>query len=53
MTATTQNLLEKARARAEAENTNVTFIQHDAATFKSEPVFDAAIGLCEGDLIKQ
>ena len=43
-----EDMLEKARARAEAENTNVTFIQHDAATFKSEPVFDAAIGLCEG-----
>lgn len=41
-------MLEKARARAAATGTDVTFIQCDAATFSSAPVFDAAIGLCEG-----
>ena len=43
-----EHMLEKARARAAAANTQATFIQCDATTFKSEPVFDAAIGLCEG-----
>lgn len=42
------HMLEKARARAAAANTHVTLIQCDATTFRSEPVFDAAIGLCEG-----
>jgi len=41
-------MLAKARARATASNTSVTFLQCDAATYVSEPVFDAAIGLCEG-----
>ncbi len=41
-------MLEKACARAAAADAEVTFIQCDAATFSSEPVFDAAIGLCEG-----
>jgi 2-polyprenyl-3-methyl-5-hydroxy-6-metoxy-1,4-benzoquinol methylase len=43
-----EHMLEKARARAAEADTKVTFIQHDAATFESEPVFEAAIGLCEG-----
>ncbi len=43
-----EHMLEKARARAAAAHTNVTFVQCDAMTFRSEPVFDAAIGLCEG-----
>ena len=43
-----EHMLEKARARAAAAHTNVTFVQCDATTFRSEPVFDAAIGLCEG-----
>lgn len=42
------HMLEKARARATAAHTNVTFVQCDATTFRSEPIFDAAIGLCEG-----
>ncbi|HUU44401.1 MAG TPA: methyltransferase domain-containing protein [Acidobacteriota bacterium] len=41
-------MLEKARARATASKTHVTFLQSDATTYVSEPVFDAAIGLCEG-----
>jgi 2-polyprenyl-3-methyl-5-hydroxy-6-metoxy-1,4-benzoquinol methylase len=41
-------MLEKARARAAASKTPVTFLQCDATTYISEPVFDAAIGLCEG-----
>ena len=43
-----EHMLEKARSRAVAANTHVAFIQGDATTFRSEPVFDAAIGLCEG-----
>ena len=43
-----EHMLEKARARAAAAHTNVTFVQCDARIFRSEPVFDAAIGLCEG-----
>jgi cyclopropane fatty-acyl-phospholipid synthase-like methyltransferase len=43
-----EHMLEKARARAAAANAPVAFIQCDATTFRSEPVFDAAIGLCEG-----
>jgi len=43
-----EHMLEKARARAAEANAQVAFIQTDAATFESEPVFDAAIGLCEG-----
>lgn len=43
-----EHMLEKARARAAAANLNVAFIQCDATTFSSKPVFDAAIGLCEG-----
>ncbi len=43
-----EHMLEKARARALAANTQVAFFQCDAATFESEPVFDAIIGLCEG-----
>ncbi len=43
-----QHMLEKARARAAAEKADVEFIQGDATTYRSEPVFDAAIGLCEG-----
>ncbi len=43
-----KHMLEKARMRAAAANMDVTFIQCDATTFASEPVFDAAIGLCEG-----
>jgi 2-polyprenyl-3-methyl-5-hydroxy-6-metoxy-1,4-benzoquinol methylase len=42
------HMLQKASMRAAAANTDVTFIQCDATTFSSEPVFDAAIGLCEG-----
>ena len=42
------DMLEKARARATASKTHATFLQCDATTFTSEPVFDAAIGLCEG-----
>ena len=41
-------MLEKARARATASKTPVAFLQCDATTYVSEPVFDAAIGLCEG-----
>ena len=43
-----EHMLEKSRARAVAANTQVTFIQCDAAAFRSRPAFDAAIGLCEG-----
>jgi 2-polyprenyl-3-methyl-5-hydroxy-6-metoxy-1,4-benzoquinol methylase len=43
-----EHMLEKSRARAAAANTQVTFIQCDATAFRSEPVFHAAIGLCEG-----
>ena len=43
-----EHMLEKACARAAAVNVDVTFIQCDAAAFSSEPVYDAAIGLCEG-----
>lgn len=43
-----EHMLGKARQRAEAAGVEVNFIQHDATTFQSEPVFDAAIGLCEG-----
>ena len=43
-----EHMLEKARARAAAANAHVSLIQCDATTFRSEPVFDAAIGLCEG-----
>ena len=42
------DMLEKARARATASNTHATFLQCDATKYISEPVFDAAIGLCEG-----
>jgi 2-polyprenyl-3-methyl-5-hydroxy-6-metoxy-1,4-benzoquinol methylase len=42
------HMLQKASMRAAAANTDVTFIQCDATTFSSEPVFDAATGLCEG-----
>ena len=41
-------MLEKARARATASEIHATFLQCDATTYVSEPVFDAAIGLCEG-----
>jgi 2-polyprenyl-3-methyl-5-hydroxy-6-metoxy-1,4-benzoquinol methylase len=43
-----EHMLEKARTRAAAANMDVTFLQCDATTFASDPVFDAAIGLCEG-----
>jgi cyclopropane fatty-acyl-phospholipid synthase-like methyltransferase len=43
-----EHMLEKSRARAVAAKTQVTFIQCDATTFRSGPVFDAAVGLCEG-----
>ena len=42
------DMLEKARGRATAAGTQATFLQGDATTYDSEPVFDAAIGLCEG-----
>lgn len=42
------DMLEKARSRAAAVGTKATFLQRDATTYDSEPVFDAAIGLCEG-----
>jgi len=45
-----EDMLEKARERAAAADEQVTFVQSDAAKFDSEPVFDAAIGLCEGAL---
>jgi SAM-dependent methyltransferase len=41
-------MLEKARNRAVAAGVDVTFAKQDAAAFTFEPVFDAAIGLCEG-----
>ncbi len=43
-----EEMLEKARTRAAEAKTNVEFIQCDATAFESKPVFDAAIGLCEG-----
>jgi SAM-dependent methyltransferase len=43
-----EHMLEKARMRAIAANVNATFVKDDATTFTCEPVFDAAIGLCEG-----
>jgi len=43
-----EDMLKKARARATASNTHPTFLQCDATKYASEPVFDAAIGLCEG-----
>jgi cyclopropane fatty-acyl-phospholipid synthase-like methyltransferase len=43
-----EQMLEKARARAAAANTQLVFLRADATTFRSEPAFDAAIGLCEG-----
>jgi cyclopropane fatty-acyl-phospholipid synthase-like methyltransferase len=45
-----EEMLEKARARARATaaGTHATFLQCDAARYSSGPVFDAAIGLCEG-----
>lgn len=43
-----EHMLVKAREKAAAAGTRATFIQCDATTFTSEPVFDAAIGLCEG-----
>jgi len=43
-----EDMLEKARLKAEAAKVDVTFLQSDATEFECEPVFDAAIGLCEG-----
>jgi cyclopropane fatty-acyl-phospholipid synthase-like methyltransferase len=43
-----KHMLDKARARAVAAGTQVVFTQCDATTFRSAPVFDVAIGLCEG-----
>jgi 2-polyprenyl-3-methyl-5-hydroxy-6-metoxy-1,4-benzoquinol methylase len=42
------DMLEKARERATLSKTDVTFLQCDATTYKSNSIFDAAIGLCEG-----
>ncbi len=42
------DMLDKARARAAESKADVRFLQCDAITYVSEPVFDAAIGLCEG-----
>lgn len=45
-----EHMLQKAREKAEAAEVDVTFLQGDATRFACEPVFDAAIGLCEGSI---
>ena len=41
-------MLDRAREKAATAGASPTFLQGDAARFESPPVFDAAIGLCEG-----
>lgn len=41
-------MLDRAREKAAAAGARVTFLQADATSFESPPVYDAAIGLCEG-----
>ncbi len=45
-----RDMLQKAKARAEDKQVKVTFLEGDATSFDSPPVFDAAICLCEGAL---